>query len=189
VRSLDRTGILLELLDEGRSARVQLGAVTAEVAAADLAPAPPAPARPAAPREKPPRAAHPSRRPAGQGAAAASGQARSAGAGAAAALSTGAPAADGTATQPRVPSLLPTAENTLDLRGLRLDEALEQAERFFDVCMMKHVSPVMLIHGHGTGKLKAGLRERLKDSRYVAHLRPGEAGEGRDGVTVVALNL
>jgi DNA mismatch repair protein MutS2 len=88
-----------------------------------------------------------------------------------------------------VPSVLPTSENALDVRGLRLDDALDQAERFFDVCLMKHVSPVILIHGHGTGRLKAGLRERLRTSRYVAALRPGDASEGRDGVTVLALNL
>jgi DNA mismatch repair protein MutS2 len=46
-----------------------------------------------------------------------------------------------------------------------------------------------VIHGHGTGKLKTGLREHLRDSPYVAAYRPGEAGEGRDGVTIVALHL
>ncbi len=206
VRSLGRSGILVELLDEGRAARVQLGAVTAEVDSADLAPAPPAPPappRPAARQADRARPGHPPRRPAGAaGSAGTVGPARAAGpAGAGAATSVAASesaasglaasgaAANETAGQPNVPSLLPTAENTLDLRGLRLDEALERTERFFDACLMKHVSPVLLIHGHGTGKLKAGLRERLKDSRYVAALRPGEGGEGRDGVTVVALNL
>ncbi len=89
----------------------------------------------------------------------------------------------------RIAFALSTAENTLDLRGLRLEEALEEAERFLDHCTMKHVSPVMLIHGHGTGRLKIGLREHLQDSRYTAAFRPGEAGEGGDGVTIVALNL
>jgi len=196
VRSLGRTGILVELIDEGRAARVRLGAVTAEVASADLEPAPPAPPLPSArradrprrgPPPRPPAVAGPQGQPLGQPLAAA-GSIGPAGAAAAGSTAIGL-AESGTATQLRVPALLPTAENTLDLRGLRLHEALDQAERFFDVCMMKHVSPVLLIHGHGTGKLKAGLRERLKDSRYVAALRPGETGEGRDGVTVVALNL
>jgi len=84
---------------------------------------------------------------------------------------------------------VPTSENTLDLRGMRLEEAWEQAEPFFDRCVMKHVSPVLLIHGHGTGRLKAGVRARLEGCRYVAGFRPGAKGEGGDGVTVVALNL
>jgi DNA mismatch repair protein MutS2 len=85
--------------------------------------------------------------------------------------------------------IVPGEENTLDLRGLRLGEALERVERFFDLCVIKHVSPVLLIHGHGTGRLKAGLRENLRDSPYVAAFRPGEGREGGDGVTVVALKL
>jgi dsDNA-specific endonuclease/ATPase MutS2 len=47
----------------------------------------------------------------------------------------------------------------------------------------------MVIHGHGTGRLKLGLRERLQESPYVAAFRPGGAHEGRDGVTIVALAL
>ena len=57
------------------------------------------------------------------------------------------------------------------------------------MCVMKHLSPVLLIHGHGTGRLKAGIRGWLKESVYVAAFRPGGEGEGRDGVTVAALNL
>ena len=84
---------------------------------------------------------------------------------------------------------LQTKENTLDLRGLRLEEAWELTQRFFDQSMMKRVSPVALIHGHGTGKLKSGLRVHLRQSPYVAEFRPGGRGEGWDGVTVVALNV
>ena len=80
-------------------------------------------------------------------------------------------------------------DNTLDLRGLSLSVALERTEAFCDLCVVKYVSPVVLIHGHGTGKLKAGIRGWLKDNPYVAGFRPGGSGEGRDGVTVVALNL
>ena len=80
-------------------------------------------------------------------------------------------------------------ENTLDLRGLRLADALERTEQFFDLCVFKHVSPVLLIHGHGTGRLKTGIRTQLIDSPYVAAYRAGEGREGGDGVTVVSLNL
>ncbi|MFI5399690.1 MAG: endonuclease MutS2 [SAR324 cluster bacterium] len=169
VRSMGRAGSLLESLDEGRSARVQLGAVTAVVRMEDLAPAPAA--------ARAPQSRGAARRPPVPGEAAS------------ARLGPAPDSGDAAAAYAAVPSALPTLENTLDVRGLRLHEALAQAERFFDQCVMKHVSPVILIHGHGTGRLKAGLRERLKTSRYVAALRPGDAGEGRDGVTVLALNV
>ena len=188
VRSMARTGTLLERLDDGRAARVQLGAVTAIVPMDDLAPAPAKAAVPAG-----------GRGPAGRGTLARRpATPRTAAPAAPPGLPPGAllgaplgaaPDSGGAAAYAAVPSALQTSENALDVRGLRLEEAVEQAERFFDVCMMKHVSPVILIHGHGTGRLKAGLRERLKTSRYVAALRPGDAGEGRDGVTVLALNL
>jgi DNA mismatch repair protein MutS2 len=45
-----------------------------------------------------------------------------------------------------------------------------------------------LIHGHGTGALREAVRESLVRSPYVAKFRPGESGEGGDGVTVVWLN-
>jgi DNA mismatch repair protein MutS2 len=91
--------------------------------------------------------------------------------------------------QEAIPHVFQTGENTLDLRGHTLEEALTRAEAFFDQCIVKHVNPVLVIHGHGTGRLKAGLRERFRESRYVERFRPGGAGEGRDGVTVVSLNL
>ncbi len=91
--------------------------------------------------------------------------------------------------QSEIPFAFSTEDNTLDLRGFRLEGALEEAERFMDLCTVKHVSPVLIIHGHGTGRLKMGLRERLVESPYVTAFRPGQRGEGGDGATVVALNL
>jgi DNA mismatch repair protein MutS2 len=43
------------------------------------------------------------------------------------------------------------------------------------------------VHGHGTGALRDAIRKELRESRYVAHFRPGTSGEGGDGVTVVWL--
>jgi DNA mismatch repair protein MutS2 len=88
-----------------------------------------------------------------------------------------------------IPHVFQTADNTLDVRGHTLEEATGAVEAFFDQCIVKHVNPVVVIHGHGTGRLKSGLRERFRDSRYVERFRPGGPGEGRDGVTVVSLNV
>ena len=96
---------------------------------------------------------------------------------------------DGTEHRQKIGFVLSTTDNTLDLRGQRLEVALEKTEAFCDLGVVKHVSPLVLIHGHGTGKLKAGIRGWLTGNRYVDGFRPGEAGEGGDGVTVVALNL
>ncbi len=46
----------------------------------------------------------------------------------------------------------------------------------------------VIIHGHGTGALKSAIRENLKMSIYVNEFRPGEQGEGSDGVTIAMIN-
>jgi DNA mismatch repair protein MutS2 len=78
-----------------------------------------------------------------------------------------------------------TTNNTLDLRGQRVDEALQNLESFIDGAFLERTSPVMVIHGHGTGKVRAAVRQYLANSPYGATFRPGENYEGGDGVTVV----
>jgi len=75
--------------------------------------------------------------------------------------------------------------NTLDLRGVRVDDGLDKLEKYLDDASLANLSPVYIIHGHGTGALKQAIREYLKTSPYVAKFRPGEDGEGGDGVSVV----
>jgi DNA mismatch repair protein MutS2 len=77
--------------------------------------------------------------------------------------------------------------NTVDLRGLHVDEALEKLEMFLDTAFLENRAGVHIIHGHGTGALKRAVRGYLVDSRYVDDFRPGERGEGGDGVTVAAV--
>ena len=77
--------------------------------------------------------------------------------------------------------------HTLDLRGFRCEEALDEVEIFLDTASIVNLSPVYIIHGHGTGALKQVVREYLKTSPYVAKFRPGEDAEGGDGVSVVEL--
>ena len=74
---------------------------------------------------------------------------------------------------------------TLDLRGFRVDEALDEIETYLDKASLVNLTPVYIIHGHGTGALKQVIRDYLSNSPYVAKYRPGEAAEGGDGVSVV----
>lgn len=78
--------------------------------------------------------------------------------------------------------------NTLDLRGFRVEEALDELEAYLDKASMVNLTPVFIIHGHGTGALKSCVRDFLSTSPYVAKYRAGENVEGGDGVSVVDIN-
>jgi DNA mismatch repair protein MutS2 len=82
---------------------------------------------------------------------------------------------------------LQTGANTLDIRGQRADEALTELEAFLDRTALEGADVVFIIHGHGTGALRKVVREYLATSPYVERFRPGGAGEGGDGVSVVSL--
>lgn len=75
--------------------------------------------------------------------------------------------------------------NTLDLRGERVEEALDNLETYLDKASLANLTPVYIIHGHGTGALKAAVRDFVSTSPYVAKYRVGEAAEGGDGVCVI----
>lgn len=75
--------------------------------------------------------------------------------------------------------------NKLDLRGTRVEEALDELEAYLDKVSLANLSPVYIIHGHGTGALKSAVRDFINTSPYVAKYRPGEDAEGGDGVSVV----
>ena len=75
--------------------------------------------------------------------------------------------------------------NTLDLRGQRVEEALDELESYLDKASLANLSPVYIIHGHGTGVLKSAVRDFISSSPYVAKYRVGEEAEGGDGVSVI----
>lgn len=77
--------------------------------------------------------------------------------------------------------------NTLDLRGERVEEALDALEAYLDKASLANLTPVYIIHGHGTGALKAAVRDFVSESPYVAKYRPGNDTEGGDGVCVIDL--
>ena len=74
---------------------------------------------------------------------------------------------------------------TLDLRGYRVEDALDSLEFYLDKASLANLSPVMIIHGHGTGALKSAVRDFLSTSPYVENFRAGNDSEGGDGVSVV----
>ena len=76
----------------------------------------------------------------------------------------------------------------IDLRGFRIDDALIELEAFLDKASMVNLPSVEIIHGHGTGQLRAAIRDYLNDSPYVAKYRQGEDSEGGNGVTIVDMN-
>lgn len=75
----------------------------------------------------------------------------------------------------------------VDLRGMRVDEALRTLELELDRHLRAGEETIHVLHGHGSGALKAAVRESLSRSPYVAQARPAEQHEGGDGVTVATL--
>jgi DNA mismatch repair protein MutS2 len=73
----------------------------------------------------------------------------------------------------------------LDLRGERYEAALFRVEKYIDDALLSNYPRVSIIHGKGTGALRQGVQEYLRNHRSVKKIRFGEAGEGGSGVTVV----
>jgi DNA mismatch repair protein MutS2 len=75
-----------------------------------------------------------------------------------------------------------------DLRGLRVDEALEQVDAALDRAFTAGRTRVRLIHGHGTGVLREAVRAHLAKAPHVRSHAPGAEGEGGNGVTLAVLD-
>ncbi|MDP4152324.1 MAG: endonuclease MutS2 [Bacillota bacterium] len=75
----------------------------------------------------------------------------------------------------------------LDLRGKMVDESEIEIDSFLDGAVMNGLSTVTIIHGKGTGALRAGVHSYLKGHPHVRSFRLGVYGEGESGVTIVEL--
>ncbi|MBE6583353.1 MAG: endonuclease MutS2 [Ruminococcaceae bacterium] len=75
----------------------------------------------------------------------------------------------------------------IDLRGMNGDEAWLAVDKYFDEANLYGFKRVRLIHGKGTGALKAALWKYLKGDKRISGFRIGQFGEGDGGVTVVEL--
>lgn len=75
----------------------------------------------------------------------------------------------------------------IDLRGMESLEAVAAAEQYLDSAVMAKLGTVTIIHGKGTGALRAAIQQMLKRNKLVKSFRTGRFGEGEMGVTVVEL--
>ena len=75
----------------------------------------------------------------------------------------------------------------LDIRGMAVDEALPVLDIFLDNALLANLPSVRIIHGKGTGVLRAAVHEHLRKCRTVKRFRVGVYGEGENGVTIAEL--
>lgn len=73
----------------------------------------------------------------------------------------------------------------VDLRGLDSEEAQERLTKYLDDAFLSNLQTVSIIHGMGTGVLKNMVEDLLKSLSYIKSFRPGEYGEGGQGITIV----
>lgn len=75
----------------------------------------------------------------------------------------------------------------LDLRGQMTEEAIMNVDRFIDAALLSGIEQLTIIHGKGTGALRAAVQQHLKRHPSVRSYRLGVFGEGEAGVTIVEL--
>jgi len=78
-------------------------------------------------------------------------------------------------------------DNSLDVRGENVEDALLALEKFLDRAFLQGLGRVYIIHGSGSGKLREGIRKYLSGSPYAESFRPAEDHQGGQGVTVIEL--
>ena len=75
----------------------------------------------------------------------------------------------------------------INVIGQNVDEAIYIIDKYLDDCAISNISPIRIVHGKGTGKLREGIHAFLKKHPHVKSFRLGTFGEGEMGVTVVEL--
>lgn len=93
------------------------------------------------------------------------------------------------AVKTQAPSRPERGGSEVDLRGMTVEEAILEMERFLDLAWRLKMPSVTVIHGKGTGALRQAVHARLKGAPHVQSFRLGAYGEGETGVTIVALSL
>ena len=80
-----------------------------------------------------------------------------------------------------------TVSPEINVIGQNVDEAICVIDKYLDNCASANISPVRIVHGKGTGKLREGIHSFLKKNLHVKSFRIGTFGEGEMGVTVVEI--
>ena len=75
----------------------------------------------------------------------------------------------------------------INVIGMNVDEATFVIDKYLDDCAIAKLSPIRIVHGKGTGKLRDGIHKFLKTNPHVKSFRLGTFGEGEMGVTIVEL--
>jgi DNA mismatch repair protein MutS2 len=78
-------------------------------------------------------------------------------------------------------------ESKLDIRGMRMQEALQVVETYMDSALMNSASQIEIIHGKGDGILRKAVRKKLKEYRVEMEISHPDPKLGGDGVTLVAI--
>jgi len=94
------------------------------------------------------------------------------------------PAPAPVAAPPQSVPVIRTSQNTIDLRGSRVADA----EMVLDRAISEATGPLWIIHGHGTGKLRQGVHNFLKQHSRVSHYEPAEPADGGTGVTIAHID-
>lgn len=89
-------------------------------------------------------------------------------------------------TRPTTPDLAATTPE-VNVIGQHLEEAIEEVEKALDGAVLAGVERFRVVHGHGTGRLRKGLRDHLRKHPAVSRLRAADPREGGNGATVVDL--
>ena len=91
------------------------------------------------------------------------------------------PAHSGREMQTSAPSM------EVDLRGMDTIEAVCVLDRFVDGAVRGNLQTIRIIHGKGTGAVRAAVHQALKKNKFIKKFRLGVYGEGEDGVTIAEL--
>ena len=83
----------------------------------------------------------------------------------------------------------PEVAMQLDMRGWRVEQALEELDSYLNDAVMTGMASVRIVHGKGTGALRAAVREQLAHNPLVKSYTSPPPNEGGDGVTIVKLNI
>lgn len=80
-----------------------------------------------------------------------------------------------------------TVNTELDLRGYMTYDGIAQLDKFIDDAVLASLPRISVIHGKGTGALRAAVHDSLRRNKFVKSFRLGSYGEGDTGVTIIDL--